>query len=256
MIHLPQGLLSGTPPYDRFKVSDSSTLDRLPNPSMNPFGERARNHCFFIMPCQLLHLPWAFFMFGFILASSSIFSAAEDLDAPDDLDPIDDLDLSPFLYNDYEDIASVPSQSEFPPDDDLFSADLSTACLDDDDVAQPGKLRTRDSCPAPEIPINVPQLPNILPSIQEQHALPPTLLENQDDLAATRSAEDFCSSAKYRLDIRLGRIPVPVCGPSLPLQQGWPGSGADGYYVNVEYSRSSKYACNPSQTPSTLPCHV
>lgn len=195
-------------------------------------------------------------MFGFILASSNIFSDTEDLNTPDDLDPIDDLDLSPFLYNDYEDIAFVPSQSEFPPADDLVSADFLVACLDNDDVAEPGKLRTRDSCLAPEIPINVPQLPNILPSIHEQHALPPTLFDIQGDRAATRSAEYFCSSAKYKVDILLGRIPVPVCGPSLPLQQSWPGSGANGYYVNVDYSRLSKSTRNSLQTSSILPCQL
>lgn len=188
-----------------------------------------------------------------IFASSSIFSDTEDLD----LDDFDDLDLFPFVIDDYEDIASVLDHSDILLNDDLFSADILTSCLGDNNVVQLGKLRTRDSsCPAPEIPINIPQFPNILPSTQEPHALPPTLLENQGDLATTRPAEYFCSSPKYRGDIRFGRVPVPVCGPALPLQQGWPGSGVQGYYVNVEYSRLSKFSDLSSQTSSSLPCHV
>ena len=212
------------------------------------------------MPSQLLHFHLALFIFGLISASSSIFSDTGDLDAPnalDFIDSIDDLDLSPFLYDDdYQDIASAPNDSPLLPNDDLFSVDMLTSCLDNENVAQPSKLRTRDSCPAPEIPINVPQLPNLLPSIQEPHVPPPSLLVQQGDLAATRSAEYFCSSSKYRLDVTLGRAPIPVCGPSLPLQQGWPGSGVEGYYVNVEYSRLSKFFSFPSPASSSVPCHV
>ena len=58
--------------------------------------------------------------------------------------------------------------------------------------------------------------------------------------AQIRTANYYCASLKYRVDVRLGRVPISVCGPPLPLQEGWPGYEVQGYYLNVEYSRLSK----------------
>lgn len=141
-------------------------------------------------------------------------------------------------------------------DDDFFFAPdtSSTSCLldnDEDEAVHLNKLfkRKNSFCHNPEetSPINVPQFPNniLFPSVEQpEEVLPPTSLD-KDNLAPTRSAEFFCASEKYRVDIRIGRMLVPVCGPgnivyALPPQQGWPGYGVGGYYPNVEFSRASK----------------
>lgn len=156
-----------------------------------------------------------------------------------ELEDFNDLGPSLVANENYQEIVPVPDNPDSLFNDDLFSVEISSSCLDDGDAAQSGKLRIRNLfCPAPELPINIP---NILPSTEELHAMPPNVLDNQGDLTTTKSAGYFCVSSKYRADVRLGLMPVPVCGPASPLQQSSPGYGIQGYYLNVEFSRLSKF---------------
>lgn len=224
-----------------------------------------------------LHFSRILSPFGFVLADASIFSNSETFGGPDDFETIGGSDLSPFIEQnnqeieslngfdnldisstfdpslfadgDYREIVSVSDRLDSFINDNFFAIDPSTLCLDDK-PAHLNTIKRRDSfCPNPETPINVPQFPNILPSVEEPEALPPTFWDTDrvNDLAPTRSAEYFCASDKYRVDLRIGRMLVPVCGPgnmvyALPPQQGWPGFGVRGYYPNVEFSRAS--TCN------------
>ena len=166
--------------------------------------------------------------------------------------------------------------------DDFFAFDDTStpSCLDDNNnnnnnnnkAAQANEFQRRgDSfCPSnPETPViknNAPQFPTepdniILPSVDVEEpppTSPPLDLDREDtvnDLAApapalaptttARSAEFFCASSKYsRVDLRMGRMLVPVCGPgdmvyALLPQRGWPGYGVQGFYPVVEFSRMS-----------------
>lgn len=213
-----------------FKILCSSSLDYLPVCSTNDTEIK----CLIIMSFQFLHFPWTICMFICVFGGRGIFSNTE---GRDDFDIFDDLSASPIIDGSYQETLPVPDQPEFLSNDDLFSIDISSSCFDTGGAAQRGKLRIRNSlCPVPDPSKNVP---NIFPSTEEPNVLPPTEFDNQGDLTTARSAADFCSSSKYRLEFRLGRVPVPVCGPALPMQQGSQGAGFLGYYLNVEFSRPS-----------------
>lgn len=212
------------------------------------------------MPSNLLHLVCIFFIFQHVFASWSLFSDAEDLGDLDDLSDSDNFDnLSPSLFVEWNhpEIVSVSDYRETLLSDDLFPAEMSS-CLDDD-AALPSKLKARDPfCSIPDVPVSVPQFPNILNSIEEADSPSPTVLDNQGDLTTTRSAEYFCASERYRVNIRIGRMLVPVCGSgnmvlSLPPQQGWAGYGVTGYYPNIEFSRPSKFIHLFVRSSSYLP---
>ena len=245
-----------------------------------------------IMLLHSLHFSRILSTFSFVLADATVFlNSEEKFGGPDDFETIGDPDLSPFIeQNDQEienlngfdnfDISSTFDPSPFADghyreivpvsdhldsfiNDNLFAIDPSTSCLEDDKAAHLNTINRRDSfCPSPETSINVPQFPNILHSVEEPETLPPTIWDTDkvNDLAPTRSADYFCASDKYRVDIRIGRMLVPVCGPgnmvyALPPQQGWPGYGVQGYYPNVEFSTAS--TCNViGPRKSFRFCHV
>lgn len=215
------------------------------------------------MSSNLLYLVCVFLVCKYVFASWSLFSDTEDLSNGGDLDDLSEPDnfdnLSPALFVDWNhpEIASVADHPEISLSDDLFSADISSSCLNDD-AALPSKLKARDPfCSMPDVPVSVPQFPNLLNSIEEQDSPRPTVLDNQGDLTTTKSAEYFCAAEKYRVNIGIGRMLVPVCGSgnmilALPPQQGWPGYGVTGYYPNVEFSRPSKVNRPFLQTSSNL----